>query len=59
MLPIVNKPTIQYIVKETIKSGIWDSVTLTGNASFAVLLGDDIAQSNTPCLLELINQYEK
>jgi UTP--glucose-1-phosphate uridylyltransferase len=122
MLPIVDKPTIQYIVEEAIDSGIEDIIIVTGKGKraiedhfdfaheleqnlmdkgkldlldkvqystnladihyirqkepkglghavwcarnfigdepFAVLLGDDIVQSETPCLKQLINQYE-
>lgn len=122
MLPIVDKPTIQYIVEEAIASGIEDIMIVTGKGKraiedhfdhafeleanliekkkfdllekvrvssdidihyirqkeplglghavwcarkfigdepFAVLLGDDIVQSEVPCLKQLINQYEK
>lgn len=122
MLPIVDKPTIQYIVEEAIASGIEDIIIVTGkgkrsiedhfdhafelednlfkkekyelldqvkesskvdihyirqkepkglghaiwcarkfigNEPFAVLLGDDIVRSETPCLKQLINQFEK
>lgn len=123
MLPIVDKPTIQYIVEEAIASGIEDIIIVTGKGKrsiedhfdfapeleqnlmekgkfelldkvrystnladihyirqkepkglghavwcarnfigdepFAVLLGDDIVQSDTPCLRQLINQYEQ
>lgn len=123
MLPIVDKPTIQYIVEEAIASGIEDIIIVTGkgkraiedhfdyaheleqnllekkkldllekvqyssnladihyirqkepkglghavwcaksfigNEPFAVLLGDDIVQSDTPCLKQLIDQYEE
>ncbi|ETI69170.1 UTP--glucose-1-phosphate uridylyltransferase GalU [Neobacillus vireti] len=123
MLPIVDKPTIQYIVEEAIDSGIEDIIIVTGKSKraiedhfdttpeleqnllekekyallkkinyvsnladihyirqkepkglghavwcarkfigdepFAVLLGDDIVQSDTPCLKQLINQYEE
>jgi UTP--glucose-1-phosphate uridylyltransferase len=123
MLPIVDKPTIQYIVEEAIASGIEDIIIVTGKGKraiedhfdyaleleqnliekekydllekvrystnladihyirqkepkglghaiwcarnfigdepFAVLLGDDIVQSDTPCIKQLINQYEK
>lgn len=122
MLPIVDKPTIQYIVEEAVASGIEDIIIVTGKGKraiedhfdnapeleqnlaekgkldllekvryssnlanihyirqkepkglghavwcarnfigdepFAVLLGDDIVQSETPCLKQLINQYE-
>ena len=123
MLPIVDKPTIQYIVEEAIASGIEDIIIVTGKGKraiedhfdfapeleqnleekgkielldrvryatnladihyirqkepkglghavwcarnfigdepFAVLLGDDIVQSNTPCLRQFIDQYEE
>lgn len=122
MLPIVDKPTIQYIVEEAIASGIEDIIIVTGkgkrsiedhfdhaveleqnllekgkndlldkvqesskvnihyirqkeprglghavwcarkfigNEPFAVLLGDDIVQAETPCLEQLINEYER
>ncbi|HAQ07199.1 MAG TPA: UTP--glucose-1-phosphate uridylyltransferase [Bacillus bacterium] len=123
MLPIVDKPSIQYIVEEAIASGIEDIIIVTGKGKraiedhfdyspelernlerkgklelldkvrystnladihyirqkepkglghavwcarnfigdepFAVLLGDDIVQSETPCLKQLLNQYEK
>lgn len=122
MLPIVDKPTIQYIVEEAIASGIEDIIIVTGKGKraiedhfdhafeleqnlylkgktellekvqyssnmvdihyirqkeakglghavwcarkfigdepFAVLLGDDIVQAETPCLQQLIKQYE-
>ncbi|WP_040204268.1 UTP--glucose-1-phosphate uridylyltransferase GalU [Neobacillus jeddahensis] len=122
MLPIVDKPTIQYIVEEAIAAGIEDIIIVTGKGKraiedhfdfapeleknlmekekwdllkqvnytsnladihyirqkepkglghavwcarnfigdepFAVLLGDDIVQSDTPCLKQLIDQYE-
>lgn len=123
MLPIVDKPTIQYIVEEAIESGIEDIIIVTGkgkrsiedhfdnayeleqtllkkkkfdllekvqetskmvdihyirqkepkglghavwcarkfigNEPFAVLLGDDIVQAETPCLKQLINVFDK
>ncbi|WP_079528177.1 UTP--glucose-1-phosphate uridylyltransferase GalU [Halobacillus hunanensis] len=122
MLPIVDKPTIQYIVEEAIASGIEDIIIVTGkgkraiedhfdnnfelednlmkkekfelldkvnetsnvdihyirqkepkglghavwsarkfigNEPFAVLLGDDIVEADTPCLKQLIEQYEE
>lgn len=123
MLPIVDKPTIQYIVEEAVASGIEDIIIVTGKGKraiedhfdfspelelnlerkgkhdllekvryssnlgnihyirqkepkglghaiwcarhfigdepFAVLLGDDVVQSDTPCLEQLINQYER
>lgn len=123
MLPIVDKPTIQYIVEEAMESGIEDIIIVTGkgkraiedhfdhafeleqnlldkekyelleevqktsnmvdihyirqkepkglghavwcarnfigNEPFAVLLGDDIVRAETPCLKQLINEYDR
>lgn len=122
MLPIVDRPTIEYIVEEAIQSGIEDILIVTGKGKraiedhfdrnielegnlmdkgkfellnkinqsskveihyirqkeplglghavwcarkfigdepFAVLLGDDIVQSETPCLQQLIEQYDE
>ncbi|KQL42447.1 UTP--glucose-1-phosphate uridylyltransferase [Bacillus sp. FJAT-25509] len=121
MLPIVDKPTIQYIVEEAIESGIEDIIIVTGkgkraiedhfdfsyeleqnllekekyalleqvkapsnidihyirqkepkglghavwcarnfigNEPFAVLLGDDIVEAETPGLKQLMDQYD-
>ncbi|MBY0158844.1 UTP--glucose-1-phosphate uridylyltransferase GalU [Cytobacillus oceanisediminis] len=121
MLPIVDKPTIQYIVEEAVASGIEDIIIVTGKGKraiedhfdnsfelednliqkqkfdllekvkepskvdihyirqkepkglghavwcarkfigdepFAVLLGDDIVQSEKPCLRQLMDEYE-
>ena len=123
MLPIVDKPTIQYIVEEAVASGIEDIIIVTGkgkraiedhfdnvfelehmlrekdklslleevrkpseladihyirqkeprglghaiwcarkfigNEPFAVLLGDDIVQADTPCLKQMLEVYEQ
>ena len=122
MLPILNRPTIDYIVEEAIQSGIeqilivtsngksaienyfdrhllleqkladqeqqsmlekiirsaqidihyirqkepkglghaiWCARNFIGNEPFAVLLGDDIIESQKPCLLQMIEQYER
>lgn len=123
MLPIVDKPTIQYIVEEAVASGIEDIIIVTGkgkraiedhfdnsfelefnlaekqkwellesvrkssemadihyirqkeprglghaiwcarkfigNEPFAVLLGDDIVESDKPCLKQMIEVYEQ
>ncbi|MGD7043165.1 UTP--glucose-1-phosphate uridylyltransferase GalU [Jeotgalibacillus proteolyticus] len=123
MLPIVDKPTIQYIVEEAIASGIEDIIIVTGKGKraiedhfdnapeleknlyekgkldllekvqasgnlgnihyirqknpaglghavlcakqfigdepFAVLLGDDIVEADTPCLKQLMDQYDE
>ena len=36
MLPIVDKPTIQYIVEEAIESGIEDIIIVTGKRKRAI-----------------------
>lgn len=123
MLPIVDKPTIQYIIEEAVASGIEDIIIVTGKGKraiedhfdyspeleqnlmekgkydlleevqkpshladihyirqkepkglghaiwsarkfvgdepFAVLLGDDIVQSEKPCLKQMIEQYDR
>ena len=123
MLPIVDKPTLQYIIEEAINSGIEEIFIITGrnkksiedhfdksveleleleqkgkkemlemvrdisnmvnihyirqkepkglghaiycaksfigNEPFAVLLGDDIVDSETPCLKQLISAYDE
>lgn len=123
MLPIVDKPTIQYIIEEAIASGIedilvvsgrgkraiedhfdksfeleetlnqkgkikeleqirsisemanihyirqkepkglghaiWCARSFVGNEPFAVLLGDDIVQSEQPCLSQLMKVYSR
>lgn len=122
MLPIIDKPTIQYIVEEAINSGIEDIIIVTGkskraiedhfdnafeleqtliekrkyemlervqetskveihyirqkepkglghavwcarkfigNEPFAVLLGDDIVQSEVPCVRQLMDEYDR
>lgn len=123
MLPIVDKPSIQYIVEEAVASGIEEILIITGrgkraiedhfdrswelehelqkkekhelteemkhisnlaniyyirqkealglghaiyqgrhfigNDPFAVMLGDDVVKSSTPCTWQLISQYNK
>ena len=122
MLPIIDKPTIQYIVEEAVDSGIEEILIITGkgkrsiedhfdnapeleqnllsknkldmlamvqetskinihfirqksprglgdailqakgfigNEPFVVLLGDDIVKSKTPCVKQLIEQYNE
>ena len=123
MFPIVDKPTIQYVIEEAVASGIDDILIVTGrnkrsiedhfdksyeledtlakkgkqemlemvqqisnmvnihyirqkepkglghaihcaksfigNDPFAVLLGDDIVDAETPCLKQLINAYDE
>src|SRR5690625_846299 len=38
---------------------IWCARKFVGNEPFAVLLGDDIVNSETPCLKQLIEQYDR
>src|SRR5690606_36874047 len=38
---------------------VWCTRKFIGNEPFAVLLGDDIVQAATPCLRQLIEQYEE
>ncbi|MBR5506436.1 MAG: UTP--glucose-1-phosphate uridylyltransferase GalU [Clostridia bacterium] len=123
MVPIVDKPTLQYIVEEAVASGIEDILIITGrtkravedhfdksyeleteleksgkldyleeiqkisslanihyvrqkeakglghailcakffasNEPFAVLLGDDVVDAQTPCLKQMIEKYEE
>jgi UTP--glucose-1-phosphate uridylyltransferase len=123
MLPIVDKPTIQYVVEEAVASGIEDIIIVTGkgkraiedhfdnsfeleynlrekgafdlleevqksskmadihyirqkepkglghaiwcarkfigNEPFAVLLGDDIVQAETPCIKQMMDLYSR
>jgi UTP--glucose-1-phosphate uridylyltransferase len=114
MLPIVDKPAIQYIVEEAIESGIEDIIIVTGrnkraiedhfdksielemllsekgslellkivhyirqkqplglghavlcaskfigNEPFGLLLGDDIIDSNPPCLKQMMDLYDE
>ncbi len=123
MLPILDKPTIQYIVEEAVKAGITDIIIVTGkhkraiedhfdsqkelewnleksgktellekvqfstnlanifyvrqneqkglghaiwtarqfigNEPFAVLLGDDIVESDTPAIKQLMDKYDE
>ncbi|WP_375164102.1 UTP--glucose-1-phosphate uridylyltransferase GalU [Staphylococcus coagulans] len=123
MLPILDKPTIQYIVEEAVRAGIEDIIIVTGkhkraiedhfdhqvelennlaekgkdallekvrhstnlanmfyvrqkeqkglghaiwtakqfigNEPFAVLLGDDIVESDTPAIQQLIEKYDR
>ena len=77
MLPIVDKPTIQFIIEEAIASGMVDihyirqkeprglghaihcAKTFVGNEPFAVMLGDDVVDSEVPCLKQLIDCYSE
>ena len=106
MLPIVDKPTIQYIIEEALASGIEDIIIISGKSKraiedhfdrnmelemsleasgkfeqlemvrriseiilcarrfigdepFAVLLGDDVVDSEKPALKQLIDVYDR
>lgn len=62
MLPIVDKPTIQYIVEEAVNSGIEEILIITGRNKRAiedhfdksVELEDQLEESNKDDLLELV-----
>ena len=64
MLPIVDKPTIQYIVEEVIGSGIEDVLIITGrnkgsieeHFDRAVELEDNMLKTNKEELLEEIRK---
>ena len=38
---------------------VWCARKFIGNEPFAVLLGDDIVQAETPCLRQLMDEYDK
>jgi UTP--glucose-1-phosphate uridylyltransferase len=57
-----NLADIHYIRQKEPKGlghAVWCARNFIGDEPFAVLLGDDIVQSDTPCLKQLINQYEE
>ena len=66
MLPIVDKPTIQYIVEEAIESGIEDIIIVTGKTKRAIEdhfdtnfeLEHSLEQSGKLDLLEKVKQAE-
>ncbi len=63
MLPIVDKPTIQYIVEEAIESGIEDIIIVTGKGKRAIEdhfdhnfeLEDNLVKKEKFALLEKVN----
>ncbi len=67
MLPIVDKPTIQYIVEEVIDSGIEDVLIITGrnkgsieeHFDRAVELEDNLEKTNKEELLEEVRKISK
>src|SRR5699024_9538446 len=38
---------------------VWSARKFIGDEPFAVLLGDDIVQAETPCLKQLMNQFDE
>lgn len=64
LLEKVNKSSninIHYIRQKEPKGlghAIWCARKFIGNEPFAVLLGDDVVKSETPCIKQLINQFE-
>ena len=68
MLPIVDKPAIQYLVEEAVKSGITDILmghavsmakAFTGDDPFVVIYGDDVIWGEDPVCAQLIRAYEE
>lgn len=67
MLPIVDKPTIQYIIEEVIASGIEDILIITGRNKVsiedhfdrAVELEDNLEKTNKEELLEEVRKISK
>jgi UTP--glucose-1-phosphate uridylyltransferase len=67
MLPIVDKPTIQYIVEEAIESGIEDIIIVTGKGKRAIEdhfdnnfeLEENLRKKEKFDLLEKVNQSSK
>lgn len=66
MLPIVDKPTIQYIVEEAIQSGIEDIIIVTSNTKRAIEdhfdtnfeLEENLKQSGKTDLLQKVKEAE-
>lgn len=67
MLPIVDRPTIEYIVEEAIESGIEDIIIVTGKGKRAIEdhfdrnfeLEDNLAKKKKFELLDKVNQSSK
>jgi len=60
--PISSLANIHYVrQKEALGLGhaIYCAKSFVGNSPFAVLLGDDIVHSETPCLKQMIDVYDK
>ena len=67
MLPIVDKPTIQYIVEEALASGIEDILIISGHAKRAIedhfdsapILEADLAAKGKTDLLEMVRKISE
>ena len=64
MLPIVDKPTLQYIIEEAIESGIEEILIVTGRSKKSIEDHFDRSvelelEAKTPCLKQLINAYDE
>lgn len=67
MLPIIDKPTIQYIVEEVIASGIEDVIIITGrnkgsieeHFDRAIELENNLEKNNKEELLEIVRNISK
>jgi len=67
MLPIVDKPTIQYIIEEAIASGIEEILIVTGRSKRAIEdhfdksieLGLELKEKNKTDLLEIVEQISE
>lgn len=67
MLPIVDKPTIQYVVEEAVESGFEDVIFVTGRGKGAIEnhfdydphLDHHLRQQNKPELAELANDMSR
>src|SRR4030042_690518 len=66
MLPIVDKPIIQYVVEECVASGIEDIVIVTNwqkrsieDEPFVVIWGDEFIYAEPPRLKQMIDVYNK
>lgn len=62
LLKISDMARFVYVRQKTPKGlghAIWSAQNLIGDEPFAVLLGDDVIDSKTPALKQLINIYDK
>src|SRR3989337_1560503 len=65
MLPIVDKPIIQYVVEEAVEAGCEQVILVTGSDQtateepFVVLWGDDFITASPSRTKQMIDAYEK